>query len=143
MKIAVSACLMGDNVRYDGTNKRNEELICLLEGHEIIRICPEAMVFPIPHLPIEIKDGSIMDSDGFDHTERLTQACKECLAQIDGCELVILKSKSPSCGYGEIYDGSFFETIIKGNGIFAALCEKNAYKILTENDLEEIRRLLG
>ncbi|MBQ6560537.1 MAG: DUF523 domain-containing protein [Erysipelotrichaceae bacterium] len=142
MKIAVSACLLGDNVRYDGTNKFNEVLVSLLEGHEIIRICPEAMVFLIPHLPIEIQDGRITDSDGFDHTQDMTIACEKCLAQIEGCDFVILKSKSPSCGYGEIYDGTFSGTIIKGNGLFATLCLENGYRIFTENDLEEIRQIL-
>ncbi len=143
MKIAVSACLLGDNVRYDGTNKRNDELIRLLEGQEIIRICPEAMVFAIPHLPIERCNGKVIDQEGSDHTEELKSACEQCLDWIADCDFVILKSKSPSCGYGEIYDGTFSGTLIKGNGLFAALCLQHNFPIYTENDLEEIRVALG
>ena len=142
MKIAVSACLMGDNVRYDGSNKRNKELIRLLESHEIVRICPEAMVFAIPHPPIELQHERVIDSAGYDHTEELEAACKECLKKIEGCDLVILKSRSPSCGLSEIYDGSFSGTLIKGNGLFAALCLSNGYPVYTENDLKIIKDVL-
>ncbi len=143
MKIAISACLMGDNVRYDGSNKRNKELIRLLKGHEIIKVCPEAMVFAIPHLPIELCNGKVIDQENGDHTEELKSACEQCLTLIKGCAFVILKSKSPSCGYDEIYDGTFTGTIIKGNGLFAAMCLSNHYPVYTENDLEIIRDLLN
>ena len=83
-----------------------------------------------------------MDAKGNDYTEALSEACQECLDLIEGCDLVILKSKSPSCGYQEIYDGTFTGQMKEGNGLFAAMCPENGYPIYTENDLKIIKEIL-
>ena len=143
MKIAVSACLLGENVRYDGSNRFNEELNKLLKKHEIIRICPETMAgLPVPRCPIEIREDRIVDAQGQDYTDELSEACRECLKRIGECDFIILKSKSPSCGYKEIYDGTFSGKMKEGNGLFAAMCLENGYKIYTENDLETLKEIL-
>lgn len=141
MKIGISACLLGDRVRYDGKDKRNDELIGLLKGHEIIRICPEVSAgFPIPRNPIEILNGKVIDAQHNDLTEELHEASMRCFEMIEDCDFLILKSRSPSCGYGQIYDGTFSGYLITGNGIFTRICLENNMTIYTEEDIDEIRK---
>ena len=143
MKIGISACLLGDNVRYDGTNKRNEKLIELLKNHEIIKICPEiASGFSVPRQPIEIRNSRVYTQDGKDLTEQLKKGSLECLRLVEDCDFVILKTKSPSCGYKKIYDGTFTNTLVDGNGIFTELCLKNNILVYSENDIEKIKEKL-
>ena len=143
MKIAISACLLGENVRFDGTNKKNEELIKLLEKHDTVSICPEiSSGFSIPHDPIEIKNNKAFTIKGIDVTEQLNKGCDKTLKMIEDCKIVILKSKSPSCGYEQIYDGSFADKLIEGNGMFASKCINKKIKIFTENDLDLLKEIL-
>ena len=140
MKIGISACLCGEKVRYDGTDRKNEKLLKALEGNELIPICPEAAAgFPIPHEPIEVKDGKAYTRNGNDVTEQLRQGCMEVFRQIEDCDMVILKEKSPSCGLRQIYDGSFLGTLIKGNGFFTQLCLDNGIPVLSEEDIGIIK----
>ena len=140
MKIGISACLLGHRCRYDGTDKRNDELIKLLDGHELIPVCPESSAgFTVPHEPIELKDNKAYLKDETDVTEQLYKGCLKCLKMIEDCDFVILKSKSPSCGYKKIYDGSFNGILIDGNGMFTDLCLQNDMKVFSENDLYQIR----
>lgn len=144
MKIAISACLCGKNVRYDGSNKKDERLLKLLKGHELVLICPETSAgFPIPHEPLEILSGKVFTSSMKDVTDKLIQGSYKCLAQIKDCDMVILKQKSPSCGKGKIYDGSFSGRLIEGNGIFTKMCIDNGYRVFSEEDYECIRKELG
>ena len=144
MKIGISACLLGHNVRYDGSNKRNEELLKLLEKHEIIAVCPEiSSGFPVPHEPLEIKRNKVIDPSGNDLSKKLHEGSLICLNKINECDLLILKSKSPSCGHGLIYDGSFSGRLIEGEGIFTSMCFQNNLKIYSENDLEILKTILA
>lgn len=144
MKIGISACLLGEKVRYDGTHKRNDTLLDLLKGHELIGICPEREAgFPIPHEPLEIRGDRVFTSSGKDVTEQLFQGAERCLTQIADCDLLILKSKSPSCGIGHVYDGSFSGKLIEGDGVFTILCKKKKIALCDENDLERIKALLN
>lgn len=143
MKIAVSSCLLGQNVRFDGSNKRNDRIINMLKNHEIIPICPEQYSgFSIPHDPLEIKDGKVYTINGIDVSDILIKGSKDLLNKIADCDFVILKSKSPTCGYMKIYDGSFTDTLIDGNGIFAQMCVNKKIKIFTENDLDLLEEIL-
>ena len=143
MKIGISACLTGYRYRYDGTDKRNDELIRLLSDHELIPVCPEHLAgLFIPHLPIELKDGKAFMSDGSDVTDRLKEGSDKGLELIRDCDFLILKSKSPSCGYKKIYDGSFRGKLIDSNGMFAQMCLENNMKIFTEEDLDKIREYI-
>ncbi len=138
-KIGVSACLLGHNVRYDGTSKKNEELLKLLEGQEVIAICPEvAGGFSVPHDPCEIALDKVISSENNDVTDIFVKGAEASLKIIEDCDFVVLKSKSPSCGYGKIYDGSFSGKLVDGNGIFARLCLEHKIKIFTEEDLDDI-----
>ena len=144
MKIGISACLLGEKVRYDGTDKRNDGLISLLEGNEIVSICPEKEAgFPVPHEPLEIRDGTVLSASGKDISEKLRKGSEECLEKVKDCDLLILKSKSPSCGIGKIYDGSFSGKLVEGDGLFVQLCRKKKVILLDENDLEMIKKILN
>ena len=143
MKIGISSCLIGNKVRYDGKDKKNKELMKLLEGQDLIPICPEIEAgFSVPREPIEMKDGHIIKEDLTDLTEELRKGSLHCLRQIEGCDFLILKSKSPSCGMGKIYDGSFTGKLIDGNGLFTSSAKEKGYRIFTEDQLEEIKGVL-
>ncbi len=137
MKILVSACLLGVNCKYDGGNNRNETLIRLLEGHELHAVCPEILGgLPSPRDPAEIRDGRVVCEDGrsVDEAFRAGAAAGLTLARTVRPDLVILKSRSPSCGAGEIYDGTFTHTRIPGDGVFAALCRAEGFRVVTEEE---------
>ena len=140
-KIAVSACLLGDNVRYDGTNKLNEELINVINETNIIKICPES-IFNNPHLPIENKNNRSYMKDKSDVTDILRKSCLDVFDRIKDCDFVILKSKSPTCGHNYIYDGNFNGTLIEGDGVLCKLLLENNIKVYTELDIDKIKKEL-
>ena len=143
MKIAVSACLLGHNVRYDGSNKQNNELLKLLKNSEVIPICPEVLGgLNIPHLPCEINGNQVINSNKDDVTKYFKSGSLLAYEKIQGCDFVVLKTKSPTCGYRKIYDGSFSSKLIEGNGIFTDLLISNKIKAFSEEDFDEISLLL-
>lgn len=137
MNILVSACLLGVACRYDGVGKENKEIMELMKEHHLVPVCPEILGgLPTPRIPSEIQpDRKVMMKDGRDVTAEYEKGAREALrlAKLYDCEYAILKERSPSCGYGEIYDGSFSGTKISGNGIAAELLEKNGVKVLGES----------
>ena len=140
MKILVSACLLGDNCKYNGGNNQNDELISLLKKHEVIKVCPEVMGgLSTPRLSSEIKNAKVINTDNIDVTEYFKIGAEKTLeiAKKNNIKYAILKSNSPSCGYGKIYDGSFSHTLIDGNGITADLLSKNGIIILNENNYKK------
>ena len=143
MKVLVSACLLGVRCRFDGASKPSQAVQEGLARHdcEVVRMCPEVMGgMPIPHPLHEIVeiDGArrVVDAEGADHTENFEQgAARAChLAQRTGCSLAILKAKSPSCGVGHIYDGTFSGVLVPGDGIAAARLRAEGVTLLTEKD---------
>ena len=137
MRIAVSACLLGEPCRFDGRAKPCVRVQKLAErGHELVPVCPEAAGgLPTPRTPCEIvrapwmgarsqaaRPWKIVDANGVERTEAYAHGARIELARAEaaGCELAILKAKSPSCGSGEVYDGTFSGTLIPGQGIAAA-----------------------
>ena len=141
-KVAISACLLGENVRYDGSNKANKQIIELIKNHNIISICPEK-ILKIPHPPIELRNNRAINKDNQDLTDILTKSCINEFERIKDCDFAILKSKSPTCGYKKIYDGSFTNSLIDGNGLFAKLLLENNIKVFTELQIEEIKKELS
>ena len=139
--IAISACLLGQNCRYDGSNKLNVQIKKLVINHNVIQICPEA-VFDVPHKPIELKNGKAYMADGSDATEILKQSCQKVFDEIKDCDFAILKSKSPTCGYQKIYDGTFTNKLIDGNGMLTQLLLDNGIKVYSELQIDEITRQL-
>lgn len=141
MKILVSACLLGENCKYNGGNNRCEEIIKLGEKHKLVPICPECFAgLPIPRVPSEIKGDKVFSKDGKDLTEEFKDGAEKALyvAQEAGCQIAILKERSPSCGFGKIYDGSFSGKVIDGNGIAAQLLYENGIVILGESQLRKL-----
>ena len=138
MKIMVSACLLGKNCRYDGGNNRNEELLEMLAGQEVIPVCPEvAGGLPVPRVPAEISGGRVVNREGQDVDEAFRRGAEKVMeiAEKEQPDLIILQSRSPSCGVNEIYDGSFSGKKIPGHGIFAGMALDADYKVIDAEDL--------
>lgn len=140
MKIMVSACLLGENCKYNGGSNRSEALLRKLAGHEIIPVCPEvAGGLPTPRIPAEIVRGTVRNREGqnVDAAFRAGARAVLELAQREQPDLLILKSRSPSCGVHEIYDGTFSGKLIPGRGVFAELAYRAGFKV---RDAEEFLR---
>jgi len=133
-----SACLLGIRCRYDGRSKPNDKIIELSKRETLIPICPEQLGgLPTPREPAEQSGNSVVTKSGRDVTESFTKGAEEVLrlAKLFNIKEAILKQKSPSCGCGKIYDGSFSDRLIKGDGVTAALLKRNGIKVITEEDL--------
>ena len=136
--IIVSACLLGRNCRYDGGNCFNERVKEFLASKEYLAVCPEQLGgLTTPRKPSEISVDNVFDKDGLDVTAafRLGAATVLSRALSSGCQLAILKSESPSCGKGLIFDGSFSGKLVEGKGITAALLESSGIRVITEEEL--------
>jgi uncharacterized protein YbbK (DUF523 family) len=135
----VSACLAGIPCRYNGTPFPVEEIMHLVESGDAIPFCPEQLGgLPTPRSQCEISDDSgekkVLTIEGLDCTEQFVKGAKASieLAEKTGIKKAVLKSRSPSCGYGEIYDGTFSGNKKEGNGITAELFIKHGIKVYTE-----------
>ena len=138
MKIAVSACLLGENCKYNGGNNYSEKVAAFIEGHEVVGVCPEVLGgLSIPRKPSEIVDGVVRHQDGTSVDAEFRKGAELALNIImkQEVELVILQSRSPSCGIDTIYDGSFSKTLIPGDGIFVELLKKQGIRVV---DVAEI-----
>jgi len=136
----ISACLLGVNCRYDGkTNKLPEEKLReLTEKYELIPVCPECLGgLTTPRVPAERRGGGVFAKDGRDVSTEFHKGAKEALylAKLLGAELAILKERSPSCGSGVIYDGSFTGALTEGDGVTAELLKQNGIKVLGESEI--------
>ena len=138
MKIAVSACLLGENCKYNGGNNLNEKVMNFVEGHDVIPICPEVLGgLTTPREPSEIVNGIVSHRDGTVVDKEFRKGAEMALRIVEEqkAELVILQSRSPSCGVNSIYDGSFSGTIISGKGVFAELLQEKGIKVIDVADL--------
>ena len=132
--IIVSACLAGYRCRYDGKVIPDAEIVALVKQGGAIPVCPEMMGgLPCPRVPAErTADGRrVVTKDGGDVTDAYQRGAEETLrmARLYGCEHAILKARSPSCGCGQIYDGSFSGTLRDGSGVAAALLTENGISV--------------
>ncbi len=137
--IIVSACLAGIFCRYNGDVQPFEPVVELVRKGRAIPFCPETHGgLPTPRPPCEIVDGRVVNSEGVDQTEQFRRGAEEGLrlAQLVGASEAILKANSPSCGNGEIYDGTFSSTRIPGDGFFAALLKEHGIAVRTEQEVE-------
>lgn len=146
--ILVSACLCGINCKYNGGNNLEERVLKLLKEGKAIPVCPEQLGGQsTPRIAHEIVDGTgadvldgkcrVLGPDGHDDaTEEFLKGAKETLKIAKECDAktAILKARSPSCGYGTIYNGTFSGDKIAGNGVTAELLKRNGLKIYTEED---------
>lgn len=142
MKIIVSACLLGDNVKYDGTNNKNNELIEFLKDYEVIKICPECLGgLSIPRVPAEIRDNKVFNQNSKDVTKEFATGANKALeiAKKHNIKVAILKKNSPSCGSNTIYDGTFTHTKTIGDGITAKLFKENGIIVFDEENYKDIK----
>lgn len=118
--IIVSACLLGEDCKYNGGNNYNKEVIEYLKDKDYVTICPER-VFGTSRKPVEIKNGRVINIDGEDVDKKYREASEAEFEKIKNLQIdeAILKAKSPTCGYSKIYNGNFEHKLVKGSGIFA------------------------
>lgn len=134
-RYVVSACLAGQCCRYDGRSNLRAEVAVLVEAGEAVPVCPEVLGgLPTPRTPSERKGGRVCFATGEDVTEAFAAGAEAALyiAEECGCSAAILKARSPSCGCGRIYDGTFTHTLIDGDGLFAELLRKKGFRLFTE-----------
>ncbi len=138
MRIAVSACLLGHNCKYNGGNNRSQKVLDYIEGHEVIPVCPEVTGdMPTPRVPVELYDGKAINRDGEDVTSFFRRGVEETMKKMVDIDLAILQPRSPSCGCKQIYDGSFTKTLIDGKGLFAQALAAAAVPMLDGDDVPE------
>ena len=138
MKIMVSACLLGRNCKYNGSNNYSEKVVDFVRDKETIEVCPEVLAgLGIPRIPIEIVNGELRDRDGVSKDTVLREAIAKILKEIDGEDIdcAILKSRSPTCGPRQVYDGTFTGTLRNGAGLFAQVLMDAGIKVI---DVEEL-----
>lgn len=138
MKIMVSACLLGENCKYNGGNNFSEKVSKYIEGHEVISVCPECQGgLPTPRVPAEIVNGVVINREGMSVDEQFRKGAEIALeiAKKEQIDLAILQSRSPSCGVKQIYDGTFSGKRIDGQGIFAKLLKENGFQMIDAEDL--------
>ena len=137
MKYAVSACLLGENCKYSGGNNYHEKLCTYLKNHEVIPLCPEVMGgLPTPRTPVELVDGIAATKTGECVQKAFSDGADACLRLLknEPIECVILQPRSPSCGVGQIYDGTFSKTLTDGNGILVQALLRNGYPVISVDD---------
>ncbi len=160
MKILVSSCLLGEDVRYDGNNSSiafnpkfsfslKELFMDILCDNEIYSFCPEvAGGLTIPRIPAEIvkndKPFIVKNQEGLDVTINFLLGAKKALdiCKEENIKVALLKSKSPSCGNKQIYDGTFSSNLIDGQGLTAKLLEENGITVFNENELKELEKFI-
>ncbi len=138
MKIAVSACLLGENCKYDGKNNFSKKVERFIQGHEVVPVCPEVLGgLPIPREPAEIVDGIVVQKSGNSVDNEFRKGAQTALNIVidTEVELVILQSRSPSCGVNSIYDGSFTGKLIPGEGVFAKILKEANIRVIDVEDL--------
>ena len=138
MKVLVSACLLGRNCKYNGGNNYSEMVVEFVRDKEIIEACPEVLAgLGIPRIPIEIVNGELRDRDGVSKDAVLREAIAKILKEIEGEDIdcAILKSRSPTCGPRQVYDGTFTGTLRDGAGLFAQALMDAGIRVI---DVEEL-----
>ena len=152
-KILISACLLGKNCRYNGGHSQLSELEEI--DVEWIPVCPEELGgLGTPRPSAEMQEnaetilngkGKIITNKGKNVTSEFIQGAEKSLQLGLGAEvkIAVLKSKSPSCGIGKIYDGSFTKSLKIGNGIFAHLCHENDIACISSDNINRIKKTLA
>ena len=131
MRLLVSACLLGVGCRYDGQSNQLPQLEQLLKQHTCL---------PTPRVPAERQGNRVVTRDGDDVTEAFVRGTAEVLrlADLYHCRAALLKERSPSCGSGQIYDGTFTKTLTQGDGLTAQMLKKHGITVYGESQIEEL-----
>ena len=140
MKVIVSACLLGENCKYDGGNNYSPKVAKFLEGKEVIPVCPEMLAgLGCPRTSIEIVNGVVMDRNGNNVDDAIRGAVAQAMEMLKKEEIqcAILQSRSPTCGVNQIYDGSFSRKRITGSGVFAQALKDAGYSVIDVEDIDK------
>lgn len=140
MKILVSACLLGRDCKYNGGNNFDPAVAGFVEGQEVIAVCPEALAgLGIPRVPMELVDGRLVNKDGVDVDAPVRRAVAMILDQISDEEIqcCILKSRSPTCGVRQVYDGTFSGTLVDGAGVLARALMDAGCRVIDAEELDK------
>lgn len=139
--LLISACLLGCACRYDGKSKPHPLAVELARRGLAVPVCPEQLSgLPTPRKPSERQGGRVVMADGRDVTAEYRRGAEEALhlARLYGCTAAVLKERSPSCGKGQIYDGTFTGTLTAGDGVTAELLTAGGIKVYGESELEKL-----
>lgn len=140
MRILVSACLLGRNCKYNGGNNHSPAIEAFLKGHEVIPVCPEQLGgLPTPRVPSERSGDSVINAEGVDVTKEFRSGARTAMkiALEQHIDLAVLQSRSPSCGCGTIYDGTFSKKLIPGSGVFAELLTAEQIPIIESEEINK------
>lgn len=143
MRLLVSACLLGCSCRYDGASRAHPLAEQLAERYELVPVCPEQLGgLPTPRPPAERRGERVVTRAGDDVTAQYRRGAEEALrlCRLLGCEAAVLKERSPSCGHGEIYDGTFSGTLVPGDGTAAELLGDHGVPVYGESRIGELLR---
>ena len=141
MTILVSACLLGENCKYNGGNNRNERVLRYVVGQEIIPVCPEVLGgLPCPRKPVEWVGDRVLTKDGDDCTANFRVGVQRAMDIIADkhVDLAILQSRSPTCGVKQIYDGTFSGVRIDGQGALARALKDRGIPLMDAEDVPAI-----
>ena len=141
MRILISACLLGCRCRYDGASKSHPLIPALAARHALVPVCPEQLGgLPTPRPPAERRGDRVVTAAGADVTEQYRRGAEEAwrLCAALGCTAAVLKERSPSCGCGAVYDGTFSATLTAGDGVTAALLRERGVAVYGESQLEAL-----
>ena len=140
-KLLISACLLGRNCKYNGGNNYTPLVEALKARYDLVPVCPECFGgLPIPHEPSERVGDKVLSKSGEDVTEPFRRGAEKTLAAAiqQGVTRAVLKERSPSCGCGSIYDGTFTGTVVPGNGVAAELLLSRGVVIYGESRIGEL-----
>ncbi len=136
MKIMASACLLGRNCKYNGGNNLDEKVIAFLQGHEVIPVCPETLAgLGIPRVPMEIVNGVLINQEGVVVDAPVRRAVAQILEENRDVDMAVLKSRSPTCGVKQVYDGTFSGTLVDGSGTLAQALKDAGIQVIDAEDI--------
>ena len=139
-KIIVSACLLGENCKYNGGNNLDTAVMEFCRGREVIPVCPEVLAgLGIPRMTIEILDGKVVRKDGTEVDAVIREAVANILEQVsdEDIECAILKARSPTCGVHQVYDGTFTGKLVDGAGVLAQALLDAGYPVRDNEDIKK------
>ena len=138
MKIVVSACLLGENCKYNGGNNLCPRVVEFVTGKEVIPVCPEMKAgYGCPRIPIEIVNGVLYDRDGNNVDAPMRKAIREILEELQDQEIgcAVLKARSPTCGVHQVYDGTFSGKLVDGMGLFAQALKDAGITVFDDEEI--------
>ena len=141
MRLLVSACLLGCRCRYDGAAREHPLAGELARRHTLVPVCPEQLGgLPTPRSPAERRGERVVTGDGADVTAQYRRGAEETLrlCRLLGCEAAVLKERSPSCGRGAVYDGTFSGALVSRDGVTAALLAAHGIPVYGESRIEAL-----